>query len=83
MRLIDADKLLLNATKYKIGRMSFEELIRCVKEEPTAYDVENVVEQLRERRDAYIYDDEDDYCDGAYNGFDEAIEIVKIGGVDG
>lgn len=82
MRLIDADKLLLNATRYKIGRMSFEELIRCVKEEPTAYDVEEVVERLRERRDAYMYDDDDDYCDGAYQGFDEAIIIVKVGGAD-
>ena len=46
MRLINADKLLLDATKYNIGRMSFEELIKCVKAQPTAYDVEKVVEQL-------------------------------------
>lgn len=44
--------------------------------------MKRIVEQLEERRNDYIYDG-DDYCEGAYNAFDEAIAIVKeAGGAD-
>lgn len=34
-RLIDADALLESAIKYKIGRTSFGEIIKCVEDAPT------------------------------------------------
>lgn len=62
-----------------------------IKEQPIAFDVENIIKQLEEERD-YSYEDYENYaekhdmdveCDDLFcRGLDRAIEIVKRGGRD-
>ena len=89
MRLIDADKLLEEtrrdrdyARKNGFLDMYYERqvLIDRIKAQPTAYDVDKVVEQLEGLSNA-----EADYYYASCNNVidrDDAIEIVKGGGVD-
>ena len=81
MRLIDADKLLEETRKdrdyaRKNGFMDMyyerQVLIDRIKAQPTAYDVDKIVEQL----DDYLFDK---YC---IEGDSKIYEIVKEGGVD-
>lgn len=61
---------------------------RDIQEQPIAYDVNKVVEQLRkqqEKLETDIFAKESDnwygqYCNGIHEGIDKAIEIVKAGG---
>lgn len=88
-RLIDADKLLEEtrrdrdyARKNGFLDMCYERqvLIDRIKAQPTAYDPEKVVEQLESLSNAeadYYYASSNDVIDR-----DDAIEIVKGGGVD-
>ena len=87
-RLIDADKLLEEtrrdrdyARKNGFLDMYYERqvLIDRIKAQPTAYDPEKVVEQLKSLRNAeadYYYAGSNDVIDR-----EDAIEIVKGGGV--
>lgn len=81
MRLIDVDKL-LSALRGNVLVDVTSELEKAISEQPTAYDVDKVVEQLK-TYDEYIYQDEDDY--DKLLGFDDAIfredaiEIVQAG----
>ena len=87
-RLIDADKLLEEtrrdrdyARKNGFLDMYYERqvLIDRIKAQPTAYDVNKVVEQLESLRNAeadYYYAGSNDVIDR-----EDAIEIVKGGGV--
>ena len=87
-RLIDADKLLEEtrrdrdyARKNGFLDMYYERqvLIDRIKEQPTAYDQEKVVEQLESLRNAeadYYYAGSNDVIDR-----EDAIEIVKGGGI--
>ena len=89
MRLIDADKLLEEtrkdrdyAEKNGFLDMYYERqvLIDRIKAQPTAYNVDKVVEQLESLSNAeadYYYASSNDVIDR-----DDAIEIVKGGGVD-
>lgn len=95
MRLIDADEFIKKFSYAKAN--TEEENIMCatvrkmVKEQPTAFDVENIIKQLEEERD-YSYEDYENYVekhdmDVEYDdlfcrGLDRAIEIVKRGGRD-
>ena len=93
-RLIDADKLLEEtrkdrdyAEKNGFLDMYYERqvLIDRIKAQPTAYDVEKVVEQLEELADesykAYcIAFNSDDRAE--YDAYTNAIGIVKGGGVN-
>ena len=100
MRLIDADKLeeAINSS-LNTGRETFSpEIIReAIDEQPTAFDVDKVVEQMEELKKAEqnrpdncdengFGDGEQIYDDGRSQGrfeaFGEAIEIVKGGGVE-
>lgn len=88
MRLIDADML----KKYMIDNgKETERFLRCIDEQPTAYDVDKVLKQLEEEKeyseadfDRYTrehYPDSD--CDDWFcSGLERAIEIVKGCGVD-
>ena len=88
-RLIDADKLLEEtrrdrdyARKNGFLDMYYERqvLIDRIKAQPTAYNVDKVVEQLESLRNAeaeYYYAGSNDVIDR-----EDAIEIVKGGGVD-
>ena len=81
MRLLDVDKL-LSALRGNVLVDVTSELEKAISEQPTAYDVDKVVEQLK-TCDEYIYQDEDDY--DKLLGFDDAIfredaiEIVQAG----
>ena len=73
--------------------ISKEEFINCLKilrecadEQPTTYDVEKVVAELEEKEsewwDTYsLSSGFDEYAHGKSVGFEEAIEIVRKGGV--
>lgn len=93
MKLIDADDFI---KKFSYAEANTEEentmcatVRRMVKEQPTAFDVENIIKQLEEERD-YSYEDYENYaekhdmdveCDDLFcRGLDRAIEIVKRGG---
>lgn len=83
MRLIDADKI--NFNEVFVGASELAQDTRYVAQilinrQPTAYDVDKVVEQLEEFRKEC----EDPLQDYDPNYFiDKAIEITKGGGVDG
>lgn len=99
MRLIDADELKkelypqwlmdILLTQRNSEDMFFA-LAQKIDEQPTAYDVDKVVEQLREQQEKLetdIFARESDnwygqYCNGIHEGIDKAIEIVKAGGVN-
>ena len=100
-RLIDADKLILHLNDYALQEAPFgyndskcqkeiyetiQECMKAVEEQPTAFDVEKVVRELRNLKMRYyltvanIGDTDNDY---AYmniaNAIDNAIDIVKRG----
>lgn len=85
MRLIDADKIIDS-----LGNSDMDFAIGAViDEQPTVFDVDRVVEQLKELKMRYfltIANTGDADKDCAYkniaNTIDKAIEIVKGGGVD-
>lgn len=59
----------------------YEDMVNCVKNIPTAYDVDKVVEELEEAKHEICLSDDD--LEHYQNGIDNAIEIVKQGGVSG
>lgn len=100
-RLIDADEFI---KKFSYAKANTEEentmcatVRRMIKEQPTAFDVEKVIEELENLREVELHrpdmcgelgdgDGEAQYNDGVsqgrYEAFIEAIEIVKQGGRD-
>ena len=86
MRIIDADKLIedvLNSMPTGSARGVFRAFIE---EQPTAFDVEKVVEQLEK---SHFHTDATFDDDGCCNddseevvNLNEAIEIVRKGGID-
>ena len=103
MRLIDADKLTKEMSKWywdKEKQKAAEEdaspmdlfthlAITTVQEQPTAFDVDKVVKQLKDLKAMYwfsIANTGDKKLDVTYenvgNALDGAIEIVKGGGVE-
>ena len=106
MRLIDADALIKNLsylyTKNHIPvDMRAKEILTTIMEQPTAYDVDNVVEEIKTLKEEAL----GEYNIGEYNldnnignsisenyrkdmnegkcfAYDEAIEIVKAGGIN-
>ena len=92
MRLIDADELIEYIKIWEIGTSissDQKEFIDCINEQPTAFDVDKVVEQLKALKMRYystIANTGDKKLDVAYenvgNALDRAVEIVKGGGVE-
>lgn len=106
MRLIDADKLVLHLNDYALQEAPFgrndgknqkeiydtiQECLKAVEEQPTAFDVEKVIEQLN--KELELADEEKRRCTienmlqfdevkGYARGMACAIEIVKRGGLD-
>lgn len=88
MRLIEADdvkKMIYNTFEnekdvinsyWKMGTLQDK-----VDEIPTAYDVDKVVEQLEEEKHTVFL--QDDELKIRIEALDDAIEIVKAGGIDG
>lgn len=91
MRLIDADALKNTLLKYNYTT-AHNQIFRYIDEQPTAYDVDKVVEQLEEEREL-SYSDFDRYVDEVsscldaeyddffHRGLERALEIVKGGGL--
>ena len=82
MRLIDADALIKNLsylyTKNHIPiDMRAKEILTTIMEQPTAYDVDKVVERL----ELHSFELGTDTLPVHYVRLNEAIEIVKQGGV--
>lgn len=89
MKLIDADKLKFyildiesttkNTTINKaVNNILHDAMIKIIDAQPTAYDVDKVIEELKTTRADYAGDFQDDV---AY-GLKLAIEIVKDGGLN-
>lgn len=91
-RLIDADELIEYIKIWEIGTSissDQKEFIDCINRQLTVFDVDNVVEQLKQLKMKYfltIANTEDADKDCAYkniaNAIDRAIEIIKGGGVE-
>lgn len=91
-RLIDADELIKYIKIWGIGTSIMsdqKEFIDCINRQPTVFDVDKVVKQLKDLKAMYwfsIANTGDKKLDIAYenvgNALDEAIEIVKEGGVE-
>ena len=92
MGLIDADKIInrLDAVTKDGGEnvkvFSINDIKYLLNNEPTTYDVDKVVEQLGQKmkraRDKE-QENTSEYFEGEADGFEFAIEIVKVGGIDG
>lgn len=90
MRLIDADELILHLNDYALQIAPFrnlestykyntvQECIKAVDEQPTAYNVDKVVEQLEDKKKVCLENYE---CLSAQI-LRQAIVIVKAGGID-
>ena len=89
-RLIDADVLLEHIKKLechaenKKYEQGMNDFLQCyfpqiIDNQPTAFDTEKVVEQLEEKIEITW---EHDYRGGRKDAFNEAIDIVKKGGVE-
>lgn len=86
-RLIDADALLkhfemIQEQENAIG-LDFVAITDEIKEQPTAYDPDKIVEQLEKEKNPIYREDESIMSDRQNIKIDKAIEIVKGGGVDG
>ena len=104
MKLIDVDKLIVELKNLAKGQIlscpniaeffvsiRVDRIIDILNSQPTAFDVEKVVEQLEEHVDEYekmaceCIDDEEEIVDileFRAMGVRDAIEIVKAGGID-
>ena len=86
-RLIDADKLMADIERQPLGGWQ-KQTVRCVlNDQPTAYDVEAVLEELEARAVCYdsIFDclgswGKCEYCNDCAINRKEAIDTVKRGG---
>lgn len=96
MRLIDADKLLETLqdlephcdnkdSEHGMLKMMRYYMPQIINDEPTAYDIDKVVEKLEQKmkraRDKE-QENTSEYFEGEADGFEFAIEIVKAGGND-
>ena len=92
-RLIDADELIKYIKIWGIGTSIMsdqKEFIDCVNEQPTAFDVDKVIEQLERRRANFDCksckhnDGENTICNEDCSDalIDDLLEIVKGGGVE-
>lgn len=103
-RLIDADKSILHLNDYALQEAPFgrndsenqkeiyetiQECMKAVEEQPTAFDVEKAVREIRDLKLSYYMtiantgDADKDYVYlNVANAIDTAIEIVKRGGRD-
>lgn len=84
MRLIDADELIKYIKIWEIGTSissDQKEFIDCVNNQPTAFDVDEVVQQLEMLIEDKVSESGDDWYTAQC--LNEAVEIAKGGGVNG
>ena len=81
MRLIDLDKLFKTLNKLEIP--FYADINNAINSQPTAYNVDKVVEQLEEQKMWYeTHGVNKDMNKGIIGATCKAIEIVKRGGLD-
>ena len=81
MRLIDVDKLFKTLNKLEIP--FYADINNAINSQPTAYNVDKVVEQLEEQKMWYeTHGFNKDMNKGIIGATCKAIEIVKRGGLD-
>lgn len=83
MRLIDADELIKYIKIWEIGTSissGQKEFIDCIDNQPTAFDVDEVVQQLEMLIEDKCSESGDDWYTAQC--LNEAVEIVKGGGVE-
>ena len=82
-RLIDADDLIEYIKIWDIGNSissDQKEFIDCVNRQPTAFDVDKVVEQLKTKKArTAALQKASEYFEGETDAFEVAIKIVKDG----
>lgn len=91
-RLIDADELIKYIKIWEIGTgisSDQKEFIDCINRQPTAFDLDKVIKQLKDLKAMYwfsIANTGNKKLDVVYenvgNALDKAIEIVKGGGAE-
>lgn len=87
MRLIDADKLtkqiagMAFANNYPVNKVLA--LCKLIDSQPTAFDIDKVVEHLESEFNNIPFQYKVNYEDGFSDGLLEAIKTVKAGGIDG
>lgn len=82
-RLIDADELIKYIKIWEIGTSissDQKEFIDCVNKQPTAFDVDEIVQQLEMLIEDKVSESGDDWYTAQC--LNEAVEIVKCGGVE-
>lgn len=89
-RLIDADSLKDRASEYTINKDEYRRFCEIIDAEPTAYDLDKVLERLEEEKEL-SYADFDEYVNGVcpcldaehddffHRGMERANEIVAGG----
>lgn len=86
MRLIDADAFKQQvAAVVMMGNLSVEKgnaMCELIDKQPTAYDVDKVVERLRKEISDCMCDKCDKYTDCDTCRAEKAVEIVKSGGIE-
>lgn len=80
MRLISDKDLKDRASEYCLSEDEFRRFCKIIDEEPVAYDVDKVVEQLRKDKFIDCETALSDVHQGYNAGLSRAIEIVKAGG---
>ena len=86
MRLIDVDAFkrqiagMTIANSYSVNKANA--LCELIDAQPIAFDLDKVVEQLKDEQEL-SYADFEIYAEEHYRGLGRAVEIVKRGGVDG
>lgn len=81
MRLIDVDKLFKTLNRLEIP--FYADINNAINSQPTAYNVDKVVEQLEEQKMWYeTHGVNKDMNKGIIGATCKAIEIVKRGGLD-
>ena len=81
MRLIDVDKLFKTLNKLEVP--FYADINNAINSQPTAYNVDKVVEQLEEQKMWYeTHGVNKDINKGIIGATCKAIEIVKRGGLD-
>ena len=80
-RLIDVDKLLEELMECHPLSLSYG-ILSDIEYFPTAYDVDKVIERLECEKNKCDTAYDDGYEQGVFDGYYDAIEIVKKGGVE-
>lgn len=84
MRLIDADNISNVGDYVKLDEnynayVSLVDLCKIIDIQPTAYDIDGVIEQLK-RCYGIVRSTSVDYAEGLKDAYERAIGIVKVGG---